>query len=190
MALRFILLGSRVKTSAYPKMGLWGPLNQNLWNSSSSSSSSSCYLHRHWSSILPTTGDGIKPVDDTVLCGGTNIYKGAQTDDWIISLAKFAVDKQNENQNVHLQFVRVVGASHAGLSSCLYYITLEATDARKQKIYHTVVWLQLWKNLMELLVWKPVSDALSAVGVKRGDLKLHEAVMLYMNQTKKDFPLI
>ncbi|KAA8527930.1 hypothetical protein F0562_035201 [Nyssa sinensis] len=76
---------------------------------------------------------------------------------------------KNENQYVHLQFVRVVGASHTGLSSCLYYITLEATDARKEKIYHAVVWLQLWKNLMELLVWKPVNDALSAVGVKHGN---------------------
>lgn len=87
--------------------------------------------------------------------------------------------------------MRVVGASHTGLSSLLYHITLEAvTDGRKQKIFHAVVWLQLWKNLMELLVWKSVHDALSAVGIKRGDLKLHEAVMLFMNQTMEDLPRI
>lgn len=70
---------------------------------------------------------------------------------------------------MNLQFVRVVGASHTGASSLLYHITLEATDAKKQKIFHTVVWLQLWRNFMELLVWKPVAEALSAVGVKRGN---------------------
>ncbi|KAI8004781.1 hypothetical protein LOK49_LG08G02432 [Camellia lanceoleosa] len=121
-----------------------------------------------------------------LLCGGTSIYKGAHKDDWIITLAKFAVTKHNEKQNVHLQFVRVLGASHTGASCILYHITLVATDARRRKIFHTVVWLQLWRNLMELLVWNPVNDALSAVGMKRGDLKLHEAVMFYMNQMKKD----
>ncbi|CAK9182872.1 unnamed protein product, partial [Ilex paraguariensis] len=86
-----------------------------------------------------------------------------------------------------LRFARVVGASHTGSSNLLYHITLEATDAHMQKIYHAVVWLQLWRNLMDLLVWRRVNDALSAVGVKRGDLKLHEAVMI---QLKKDLPSI
>ena len=78
-----------------------------------------------------------------------------------------------------LQFVRVVGASHTGASSLLYHINLEATEAQKQKIYHTVVWLQLWRNLMELLVWKPVHDALSAVGVKRGNFLFHSVAIFY-----------
>lgn len=161
------------------------PLNQIPWTPSSSSSS---ILHRFCGSSIPAPIESaVKTLDDEALCGGgTTIYKGAQKDEWIITLAKFAVNNRNENQNVNLQFVRVVGASHTGASSLLYHITLEATDAKKQKIFHTVVWLQLWRNFMELLVWKPVAEALSAVGVKRGDLKLHEAVMFHMNQRGKD----
>ncbi|KAF5942019.1 hypothetical protein HYC85_019662 [Camellia sinensis] len=182
MALRFMpLLGSRVKPCSHLKIGgLWGPLSKTPWFPSSSCFQSYGY------SIPVLASEAVKTLDDKALCGGTSIYKGAHKDDWIITLAKFAVTKHNENQNVHLQFVRVVGASHTGASCVLYHITLVATDARRQKIFHTVVWLQLWRNLMELLVWKPVNDALSAVGVKRGDLKLHEAVMFYMNQKKKD----
>ncbi|KAM7485720.1 hypothetical protein LguiA_001729 [Lonicera macranthoides] len=190
MALRFIQPGSsRVKASVLTILDLWGPHNPNLWNPLSSSSSSSSipissYLHSNAtaSSIPNAAGDGIKTL-------GTSIYKGAQKDEWIITLAQFAVNQHNHRQDAHLEFVRVVGASHTGMSNLLYHITLEAKHARKQKIYHTVVWLQLWKNLMELLVWNTVNDALSAIGVKGGDLKLHETVM-FMNQMKKDLPRI
>ncbi|XP_059651642.1 cysteine proteinase inhibitor 3-like [Cornus florida] len=188
MALRSLLLGSgRVKNCANPTIGVWGSVKQSLWRNPSSSCSCSC-LQRNGSSISGPVGEVIRTQDDTVRLGGTSIYEGAQEDEWIISLAKSAINQHNQNQNGELQFVRVVGASHTGASSLLYHITLVATNARKQKIYHTVVWLQLWRNLMELLVWKPVNDALSAVGVKRGDLMLHEAVMFYMNQQKSDFP--
>ncbi|KAL3507337.1 hypothetical protein ACH5RR_032719 [Cinchona calisaya] len=165
------------------KKPYWSPLPSSYWN-----------FHR-FSSSMPnnnfSVGNSIKARDDdsskSALIGGsgTSIYKGAQKDEWIICLAKFAVNQHNQNQ-----FIRVVGASHTAPSSLLYHITLEAKEARRQKIYHTVVWLQLWKNFMDLLTWKPVHDALSVVGVKRGDVKLHEAVMLYMNQVKKGRPMI
>ncbi|CAK9141445.1 unnamed protein product [Ilex paraguariensis] len=162
--------GSRVRHSAHLNVGLWGLLNQNLWNPTSSSSSSSCYVHHHGSSIPNRLVDEIKTQDESkAFLGGTSIYKGAHKDEWIISLAKFAVNKQNENEKDQLRFARVVGASHTGSSNLLYHITLEATDAHMQKIYHAVVWLQLWRNLMDLLVWRRVNDALSAVGVKRGN---------------------
>lgn len=86
----------------------------------------------------------------------------------------------------NLQYVRVLGASHTMVSSILYHITLETVDATKPKIYHAVVWLQILKNFMELLAWKPVNDRLSVLGVKSGDLKLHEAVMFYMNDVQRD----
>ncbi|KAH7835259.1 hypothetical protein Vadar_024460 [Vaccinium darrowii] len=136
-------LGCRVKPNFYHLQNLFAlrrPLNQIPWTPSSSSSS---ILHRFCGSSIPAPIESVvKTLDDEALCGGgTSIYKGAQKDEWIITLAKFAVNNRNENQ--------------------------------------------LWRNFMELLVWKPVAEALSAVGVKRGDLKLHEAVMFYMNQTEK-----
>ncbi|CAL5347647.1 unnamed protein product [Camellia sinensis] len=150
MALRFMpLLGSRVKP-CLKIGGLWGPLSKTPWIPSSSCFQSYGY------SIPALASEAVKTLDDKALCGGTSIYKGAHKDDWIITLAKFAVTKHNEKQ-------WVVGASHTGASCLLYHITLVATDARRRKIFHTAVWLQLWRNLMELLVWKPVNDALSAI---------------------------
>ncbi|PQM39359.1 cysteine proteinase inhibitor 12 isoform X2 [Prunus yedoensis var. nudiflora] len=110
----------------------------------------------------------------------------AHEDDWIIRLAKFAVEQHNFKESKNLQYVRVLGASHTMVSSILYHITLETVDATKPKIYHAVVWLQILKNFMELLAWKPVNDRLSVLGVKSGDLKLHEAVMFYMNDVQRD----
>lgn len=62
--------------------------------------------------------------------------------------------------------MRVLGASHTMVSSILYHITLVTVDAIKLKIYRAVVWLQILKNFMELLAWKPVNDRLSVLGVK------------------------
>lgn len=64
--------------------------------------------------------------------------------------------------------MRVVGASHTGLSSLLYHITLEATEGRRHRIFHAVVWLQPLKNSKEVLVWKRVYDALATIGIKCG----------------------
>lgn len=64
--------------------------------------------------------------------------------------------------------MRVVGASHTTVSSLLYHITLEAVNVNKPKIYHAIVWMQILKNFMELLVWNPVNDSLWTLGVKSG----------------------
>lgn len=179
MALR-LLLGRRVQATSQlhikhcprlsPPVGHFGS------RSPLSSSSSSIYsLWTPKSSSIPV------PLFDSRCCR-PSVYDGAWNDDWIIALAKFAVDQHNHDKSMHLQFVRVVGASYTKVSSLLYYVTLEATVAGRQKIYHAILWMQIFRNLMELLACKPVNDSLSAVGVKRGDVKLHEAVMFYMNQ--------
>ncbi|KAL1804077.1 hypothetical protein ACET3Z_032724 [Daucus carota] len=201
MALRLILQGSRrnlTRRGACPT--LWGPVNKKVWtpppcSSTSSSCSSCCCMHNH-PGFYPynvINGDGVRAQEKLkALRGGPVIYHGAQEDDWIISLAKFGVSTRNENEinlNGELKFVRVVGASHTGLSSMLYHITLEASDGKRPRICHAVVWLQPLKNSMELLVWRRVHDALSAIGVKCGDSKLHEAVMHFMNRRKESsFP--
>ncbi|GAV67682.1 Cystatin domain-containing protein [Cephalotus follicularis] len=165
-----------------PKFGLWGLCNYNLLNLTCCSYSYVLQLHESSS----TSKSGSQTETPLV---GTCIYKGAQQDEWIINLAHFAIRSQNENESKRLQFVRVIGASYTMVSSILYYITLEATEAKKHNIYHAVVWMQLLKQIMELLEWKPVDDRLSALGVKRGDFKLHEAVMIHMNKPKRDDPL-
>ena len=106
MALRLMpSLGRRRVISlvcSYIKIGgLWGQLSQIPWHPSSSSSSSSNVLHRCGSSFpaLAATESAKKNLDhDKALCGGTSIYRGAHKDEWIITLAKFAVDNHNENR--------------------------------------------------------------------------------------------
>ncbi|XP_021810724.1 cysteine proteinase inhibitor 12-like isoform X1 [Prunus avium] len=194
MALRYLFGGvthtgvNHTHLMLKPYIGFCALLNHNALIPISSSSSSSAFVFLHgspsFSSANPISGS--QSCTTSPPCGGTSIYMGAHEDDWIIRLAKFAVEQHNFKESKNLQYVRVLGASHTMVSSILYHITLETVDATKPKIYHAVVWLQILKNFMELLAWKPVNDRLSVLGVKSGDLKLHEAVMFYMNDVQRD----
>ena len=111
------LICSRIKIG-----GLWGQLSQIPWHPSSSSSSSSNVLHRCGSSIpaLAATESAKKNLDhDKALCGGTSIYRDARKDEWIITLAKFAVDNHNENQVI--TFFTLPSFSFVATYWCMYY---------------------------------------------------------------------
>ncbi|CAL2224636.1 unnamed protein product [Prunus armeniaca] len=178
MALRYLFGGvthtavNHTHLMLKPYIGFYALLNHNALIPISSSSSSSAFVFLHgspsFSSANPISGS--QSCTTSPPCGGTCIYMGAHEDDWIIRLAKFAVEQHNFKESKNLQYVRVLGASHTMVSSILYHITLETVDATKPKIYHAVVWLQILKNFMELLAWKPVNDRLSVLGVKSGFL--------------------
>nr|5A0O_B Chain B, ADHIRON [synthetic construct]5A0O_S Chain S, ADHIRON [synthetic construct] len=92
----------------------------------------------------------------------------------IEELARFAVDEHNKKENALLEFVRVVKAKEQAnlyLSTpidTMYYLTLEAKDGGKKKLYEAKVWVKhimyypKTANFKELQEFKPVGDAAAA----------------------------
>nr|6Z0O_E Chain E, Affimer-NP [synthetic construct]6Z0O_F Chain F, Affimer-NP [synthetic construct] len=85
----------------------------------------------------------------------------------IEELARFAVDEHNKKENALLEFVRVVKAKEQmhmkeRQINTMYYLTLEAKDGGKKKLYEAKVWVKkylgdFWKdNFKELQEFKPV----------------------------------
>nr|6SWT_B Chain B, Affimer 9 [synthetic construct] len=85
----------------------------------------------------------------------------------IEELARFAVDEHNKKENALLEFVRVVKAKeqhqfHMSWTWTMYYLTLEAKDGGKKKLYEAKVWVKHHPayiadiNFKELQEFKPV----------------------------------
>ncbi|QCE01556.1 cysteine proteinase inhibitor-like [Vigna unguiculata] len=89
--------------------------------------------------------------------GGLTDIVGAENSIDIQSLARFAVDDYNKNQNAVLEFVRVISAKQQVVAGILYYITLEAKDGETEKVYETKVLEKAWLNLKEVEEFKPVA---------------------------------
>nr|8C12_BBB Chain BBB, PAK5-Af17 [synthetic construct] len=91
----------------------------------------------------------------------------------IEELARFAVDEHNKKENALLEFVRVVKAKEQLVGwvyefQTMYYLTLEAKDGGKKKLYEAKVWVKSdhmppsLPNFKELQEFKPVGDAAAA----------------------------
>nr|5ELJ_A Chain A, SUMO-Affirmer-S2D5 [synthetic construct]5EQL_A Chain A, SUMO-Affirmer-S2D5 [synthetic construct] len=104
---------------------------------------------------------------------GVRAVPGNENSLEIEELARFAVDEHNKKENALLEFVRVVKAKEQiDLTQewvfTMYYLTLEAKDGGKKKLYEAKVWvkgLTNWKlgmNFKELQEFKPVGDAAAA----------------------------
>lgn len=61
-------------------------------------------------------------------------------------------------QNAVLEFVRVISAKKQVVSGTLYYITLEAIDGGKKRVYEANVLEKPWLNLKEVQEFKLVGD--------------------------------
>ncbi|XP_058107368.1 cysteine proteinase inhibitor A-like [Magnolia sinica] len=76
----------------------------------------------------------------------------------ISELAQFAVQEHNKKNNAVLEFVRVVNAKEQVVAGTMYYLTVEATDGGKKKLYEAKVWVKPWENFKELQQFKYKSD--------------------------------
>ncbi|GLU18994.1 hypothetical protein SLE2022_352660 [Rubroshorea leprosula] len=65
-------------------------------------------------------------------------------------------------QNSVLEFKKVVNAKEQVVSRMMYYITLEAMDGDKKKVYEAKVWEKPWLNFKEVQEFKLVGDAPAA----------------------------
>ncbi|KAJ1404528.1 Proteinase inhibitor I25, cystatin, conserved site [Sesbania bispinosa] len=72
----------------------------------------------------------------------------------IESLARFAVQEHNNKENALLEFARVLKAKEQVVAGKIYYLTLEAIDAGKKKIYEAKIWVKPWMNFKQLQEFK------------------------------------
>ena len=61
-----------------------------------------------------------------------------------------------------LEFKKVVNVKQQVVSGIMYYLTLEAKDGDKMKIYEAKVWEKSWMNFKELQDFKLIGDAPAA----------------------------
>ncbi|XP_038695524.1 cysteine proteinase inhibitor 6-like [Tripterygium wilfordii] len=105
-------------------------------------------------------------------CGGVYDCHGALNSAEIESLARFAVQEFNKKENALLEFARVLKVREQVVAGMMYYLTLEAMDAGKKKIYEAEVWVMPWMNFQELQKFKHAGDgpsfASSDLGAKQG----------------------
>ncbi|XP_034694809.1 cysteine proteinase inhibitor 12-like [Vitis riparia] len=95
------------------------------------------------------------------LLGGVRDCGGIQNSAEIESIARFAVQEHNKNQNALLEFAKVLKAKEQVVASKIYYLTLEAIDAGKKKIYEAKVWVKPWMNFKELQEFKHAQETKS-----------------------------
>ncbi|OMO51154.1 Proteinase inhibitor I25, cystatin [Corchorus capsularis] len=94
--------------------------------------------------------------------GGITEGKGNANSLEIENLARFAVDEHNKKENAMLEFQKVVNVKQQVVSGTVYYITLEAKDGDKMKVYEAKVWEKPWMNFKELQDFKLIGDAPTA----------------------------
>ncbi|KAB1227424.1 Cysteine proteinase inhibitor [Morella rubra] len=68
------------------------------------------------------------------------------------------VEEHNKTQNALLQFGKVVNVKQQVLAGTMYYITLEATNGGKKKLYEAKVLEQPWLKVKELEEFKLIGD--------------------------------
>ncbi|KAH7541953.1 cysteine proteinase inhibitor A [Ziziphus jujuba] len=90
--------------------------------------------------------------------GGIKEVQGNENSVEIENLARYAVDDYNKKENALLEFVKVVNTKEQVVSGTLYYITLEAIDGGKKKIYEAKVWVKPWENFKEVQEFKLIGD--------------------------------
>ncbi|KAK8683246.1 hypothetical protein V6N13_039311 [Hibiscus sabdariffa] len=91
--------------------------------------------------------------------GGISQVEGSANSLEFENLARFAVDEHNKKGNAMLQFKKVTNVKQQVVSGAMYYITLEAMDGDKMKVYEAKVWEKPWMNFKELQDFKLIGDA-------------------------------
>ncbi|PHT46495.1 Multicystatin [Capsicum baccatum] len=96
---------------------------------------------------------------ETKVGGITDVPTGSENSTKYEELARFAVQDYNHKQNALLEFVKVLNVKEQVVAGTMYYITLEAIDGGKKKIYETKIWVKEWENFKEVQEFKLVGDA-------------------------------
>ncbi|CAA0805933.1 Cysteine proteinase inhibitor 3 [Striga hermonthica] len=88
-------------------------------------------------------------------CGAiVNMPPGSENSLEIYELARFAVAHHNHNQNALLEYKKVTNVKTQLVAGLLYYITLEAEEDGRNKVYEAKVWIRPWMKFKSLTEFK------------------------------------
>ncbi|KAF6149421.1 hypothetical protein GIB67_016959 [Kingdonia uniflora] len=101
----------------------------------------------------------IKMSTASAVVGGVRESQGVENSVEIESLARFAVEEHNKNENALLEFVKVLKAKEQVVAGTMHHLTLEAIDGGKKKIYEAKIWVKPWMNFKKLHEFKHAGDS-------------------------------
>ncbi|BFG20553.1 hypothetical protein CerSpe_068270 [Prunus speciosa] len=93
-----------------------------------------------------------------VICGGITDSPGTVNSVETISLARFAIEEHNKEHNGLLEFVRVVNEKRQVVAGMNHYLTIEATDAGKKKLFEAKVYVRPWEHFKKVSEFKEVKS--------------------------------
>ncbi|XP_010491969.1 PREDICTED: cysteine proteinase inhibitor 1-like [Camelina sativa] len=92
------------------------------------------------------------------LVGGTRDVDLNANDLQVESLARFAVDEHNKNENVTLEYKRLLGAKTQVVAGTMHHLTVEVADGETKKVYEAKVLEKAWENLKQLESFNHLHD--------------------------------
>ncbi|VVA21967.1 PREDICTED: cysteine [Prunus dulcis] len=93
-----------------------------------------------------------------IILGGITDSPGTVNGVETIILARFAIGEHNKEHNGLLEFVRVVNEKRQMVAGMNHYLTIEATDAGKKKLFEARVYVRAWENFKKVSEFKEVKS--------------------------------
>ncbi|CAH8270860.1 unnamed protein product [Arabidopsis lyrata] len=92
------------------------------------------------------------------IVGGVRDIDANANDLQVESLARFAVDEHNKNENVSLEYKRLLGAKTQVVAGTMHHLTVEVADGETKKVYEAKVLEKAWENLKQLESFNHLHD--------------------------------
>ncbi|KAG7555008.1 Cystatin domain [Arabidopsis suecica] len=90
--------------------------------------------------------------------GGVRDIDANANDLQVESLARFAVDEHNKNENLTLEYRRLIGAKTQVVAGTMHHLTVEVADGETKKVYEAKVLEKAWENLKQLESFNHLHD--------------------------------
>ncbi|CAA0402154.1 Cystatin domain [Arabidopsis suecica] len=92
------------------------------------------------------------------IVGGVRDIDANANDLQVESLARFAVDEHNKNENLTLEYKRLLGAKTQVVAGTMHHLTVEVADGETNKVYEAKVLEKAWENLKQLESFNHLHD--------------------------------
>ncbi|MED6162295.1 hypothetical protein PIB30_069036 [Stylosanthes scabra] len=106
----------------------------------------SCMVEEHHNNIIRMKVGGLRDSHNDAVSNNAEIE----------SLARFAIQEHNNKENALLEFAKVLKAKEQVVAGKIYFLTLEAIDGGKKKIYEAKIWVKPWMNFKQLREFRQI----------------------------------
>ncbi|XP_016161830.1 cysteine proteinase inhibitor 7 isoform X1 [Arachis ipaensis] len=108
----------------------------------------------------------------------------------IESLARFAIQEHNNKENGLLEFAKVLKAKEQVVAGKIYFLTLEAIDGGKKKLYEAKIWVKPWMNFKQLQEFRQIHAITpfkgSDLGVQQETIKITSGIVFISLQSQRN----